>query len=169
MRYVFSIVVLIIAAGLARGQSTSPNAFTVSHKEIKAGGARFSITIGKSTPSVVIKEKNKIISSGYTGIEQENTPEKNTLTGKSTVSIYPNPASDYLQFKFKSRQSVNYVKVAIYDLTGRKLKSWDNLRVQGYFLTKKLSIANLEEGSYVIRCFDQKNRTLSAHKFVKKR
>ena len=72
---------------------------------------------------------------------------------KSKVSIYPNPATEYLNINSASKISA----VQIFDISGRK--------VNAELVDNKVNVQNLAKGSYVIKITDASGTT--SQKFIK--
>ena len=66
------------------------------------------------------------------------------------IQIYPNPASDYIQFS-NYENDESGIKLSVYDLTGRKLDEVSNV-------SGKYSISHLTKGIYIIEVLIGKNR-----------
>ncbi|WP_051190444.1 T9SS-dependent choice-of-anchor J family protein [Kaistella palustris] len=75
-------------------------------------------------------------------------------TGKSTVSIYPNPTADYLNVNAASKVS----KVEIFDISGKNVKA--------ELVDGKVDVQNLAKGSYIIKITEATG--VSSQKFIKK-
>ncbi|MDR2237007.1 MAG: T9SS type A sorting domain-containing protein [Chryseobacterium sp.] len=73
---------------------------------------------------------------------------------ESTVGIYPNPASDYVYLKSKSK----ITHAEVYDITGRKI----NVRVEN----ERLDVRDLQPGTYIITTESENKK--SSHKLIKK-
>lgn len=75
------------------------------------------------------------------------------------ISIYPNPASDYISVQDKDNVLSN---VIIYNLAGRRVKS---------FITESnqfLNITDLPKGMYLIQFLDKSNKLLTTQRLSKK-
>ena len=75
------------------------------------------------------------------------------------VSIYPNPASEFINVNFKS--SSKNVSVKIYDATGRLVKNIDNAKTG----ESSINISELESGLYMMNVNDGKSSVTK--RFVK--
>lgn len=87
----------------------------------------------------------------YTEVKKVN------FTAESTVSIYPNPATDYIYVNVADWTKV--AEVSILDVQGRVLMNSINAR-QG------VSLSNLAKGSYILQV-KQLNGQISSFKFIK--
>jgi hypothetical protein len=73
---------------------------------------------------------------------------------ESAVGIYPNPTSDYVYFKSKSK----ITKADVYDMAGRKL----NVELDH----ERLNVKDLQPGTYIIASESENKK--STHKLIKK-
>ena len=117
--------------------------------------------------SVAFGDVNNIITCG-TGCYAFNSSDnkvvviKDTALGlsefyfKNRLSIYPNPAVDYISIT----NSQNIEKILIYDLTGKLVS-------QFYNKSENLYLGNLASGSYFVEIHDKNNRTIN-RKLLKK-
>ncbi len=85
----------------------------------------------------------------YTGVNDLNASNSN-------VSLYPNPADDYLYIN--SNTSIS--KVGIYNVTGSLVKEYQ-------YTTQGLNVSDLKAGVYFTRMTDVNGKTVSAS-FIKK-
>ena len=76
---------------------------------------------------------------GFTGIS--------TFDNNSGITVYPNPASEYLIISNTSNDNLNLV---IYDLTGREVL---NSVINGQ--SKKISVSSLANGTYILKMFNK--------------
>ena len=73
---------------------------------------------------------------------------------KSTISVYPNPASEKISVKSETAIS----KVELYDLSGKKLKE---------SASKEMNISTIPNGNYLLKISD-KNGNTETQKLIKK-
>lgn len=73
---------------------------------------------------------------------------------KSTISVYPNPASEKISVKSETAIS----KVELYDLSGKKLKE---------SASKEMNISTIPNGNYLLKITD-KNGNTETQKLIKK-
>jgi hypothetical protein len=64
------------------------------------------------------------------------------------ITIYPNPAKDYIQFDYVSKQKT--ILVSLFDMQGRLIRTTTLANV----LPLKLNVENLSKGNYVIQLSD---------------
>lgn len=84
----------------------------------------------------------------------------NSIHDKETLTVFPNPAQDFLFVKTKEPLIIE--KMMVYDLSGKLLFS-KNFSVSGQFV--KLPINNLSKGQYLLKI--ETNEQAYSHKFIK--
>lgn len=91
----------------------------------------------------------------FVGLEENNNLE-------SHISIYPNPASDYISISStKNTSSIGTIEV--YAINGQKVKTYSKNQLDNL---SKIDIADLADGSYFLKIFDIDN-THQSIKFIK--
>lgn len=76
-----------------------------------------------------------------------------------TISIYPNPATNYISID--NDQTVKSIK--IFNLVGRKLKSFDNIQKN-----EQYDISTLPNGMYLVQVIDQSNKVITTQRISKR-
>lgn len=99
-----------------------------------------------SEQSAIILDDVKIIQNTSLGTSETKTTEQ--------FEIYPNPATDYLYFKSKSK----ILNAEVYDLSGRKMTS--------QLSDNKVDVSNLQKGNYMIKLHTKEGEV--TQKFIKK-
>jgi len=90
------------------------------------------------------------------GMFTANTPknpvniETNSFQKLTNLQTYPNPTSDWLNIEFELQQSA-LTKLAIYDLSGKKLQVIVNETLQLGKHQRKIGVGDLPAGMYVCR------------------
>lgn len=97
----------------------------------------------------------------FNGIELWQIEDTTTLTivnfNKSNkISIYPNPASDFINIKIV--ESVDF-STEIYNMLGKKVRTYKN--------QKTINISNLTSGIYILKIFDSKSGQITTEKIIK--
>ncbi len=77
---------------------------------------------------------------------------------ESTLNVFPNPATDYMQIT----ENEIVGKVNVYDLIGKKVKSFSHRSGEKYF------IGDLRKGIYLIQLVDKENSILATKRISKK-
>jgi hypothetical protein len=82
------------------------------------------------------------------------------------VQIYPNPTQLILNFEYTSTLSDVKVKVAVFDVVGRFVKSVDKTLNLGKNLIR-LDVKGLADGTYTIKYYNHGNGVHGSLKFIK--
>ncbi|MDA3823262.1 MAG: T9SS type A sorting domain-containing protein [Bacteroidales bacterium] len=73
----------------------------------------------------------------YSSVQKE-------LTSKvQTIKIWPNPANDFVRFESPYNSSQEQLKISIFDITGKKIKSYENFYEEIY-------TGDIPEGLYIV-------------------
>ena len=75
------------------------------------------------------------------------------------VSVYPNPASDYINIQDKTN---TITSINVFDLAGRKIKTFKTEGIQ------MLSIVDLRKGIYLMQFLDKKEKLVTTQRLSKK-
>ena len=83
-----------------------------------------------------------------------------SVTQKTALSVYPNPAKDILNISFDGASSTS--KVSVLDLTGKELinKTIQNNKAQ-------IDVSHLSQGIYVVNCISKDGVTSRAKVIVR--
>jgi hypothetical protein len=73
----------------------------------------------------------------------------------NNVSIYPNPAKDFIYLT-----NVEKARISVYDVTGAKLRNIRNADA-----TAKIDVAGLAEGIYILKI--ELNQSVKVARFIK--
>ena len=80
--------------------------------------------------------------------------------GKGTLSVYPNPATDFIALSENADPAVAFL--AVYNLVGKKVKDFEYVRGDHY------TVSDLPKGVYLVQVQDRQRRTLSTKKIEKR-
>lgn len=94
--------------------------------------------------------------------ENKNIQQRTIVGGTEDITIYPNPASDFISFNVFT-DTEEYHLVHICDINGRILSTE---RVASYE-NKILDVSNLEKGLYLIRSISETSGKSLTSKFIK--
>lgn len=111
-----------------------------------SNGMIISQSIGQQSVSGNYNKKKSMIGQGYQQIlnYQNNTPIDTTIT-------YPNPISDYINFKFSSDIS-SPIKVTIMDLSGKIVFYQEKIPFKNILTIDNIQIV---EGKYLVKLIGQ--------------
>lgn len=134
-------------AAIACAASSGAGARTINNLSVTEGQTYY-ILISSWSPPVSVP---------YTlNITQLTMGVENEIASKKQVAVYPNPAENNLNFKSESK----IVSANVYSMDGKKIKS---PRVNN----DKISIENLQSGSYIVEFRDQQGNSYTKS-FIKK-
>lgn len=94
-------------------------------------------------------------SEGYDTNPQETYLQETT----PTISIYPNPATNYISIN----KDEDIKTIAVFNLVGRKLKSFDNIQKN-----EQYDVSNLPNGMYLIQVKDTSNKIITTQRISKR-
>jgi len=76
----------------------------------------------------------------------------------NSLQIYPNPTSNFINFK---AEGIELEKIEIYDILGLKIRSYkENMDL--------INISDLKNGVYIIKIYDNKGIQIKLEKIIKK-
>lgn len=78
---------------------------------------------------------------------------------KPDLSIFPNPATDYISVQDKN-DAVGFISV--FNLLGKKVKEFEFIKGEQFY------IADLQKGMYLVQIQDRSKRNLTTHKIEKR-
>ncbi len=81
-----------------------------------------------------------------------------TTKSKSTVKIAPNPANEFIEIL----DNDEITKMAVYNLVGRRMKSFDISEGKMY------DIGDLPLGIYLVQMIDRNNKVITTQRFSKR-
>ena len=84
----------------------------------------------------------KILYYGKKGVPQESK----AVTDEHEITIYPNPAKDYLEVKVTNLNKDTRTRIEIADLSGRLIYETENIKE-----TTQIDMSNITNGSYIMR------------------
>ena len=130
------------------------NAQKLHHQMLSAQASSVKTSNGKMVKqtigqlSVVGNSQNKKIAFSQ-GFQQSNTRKVAPSSVKSLIvtTLYPNPISDFINFKF-SASIKGPIKIAFFDLLGRKVFSTEKEAIQNNISLKDI---DLPQGEYIVK------------------
>jgi len=125
---------------------------------LTSGSTSAATTITDPTPSSYCESIHIVNNNGKTGILSVGLD-------KASINIYPNPASETVNFSYDFAKPTN-VNIRIMDLTGRTLKTMDMGRANVGDQSFKIDVASLPEGTYMLEFTTEDARAIT--KFIKR-
>lgn len=80
------------------------------------------------------------------------TVSNEEYNSKSSISLYPNPTKDYIQFEYNGTLNIN--KISLMDITGRSIQVWNNL------YSNTINLPELKSGVYILK-FETNSNTIT--------
>lgn len=155
------------------GEAVKTSSHLIENFEVDVtGNARLKIsqTLPNGSYNVLIQaehpEFQKSLITGFIIKNKEATPAKKTVeTSSASLSLYPNPAKDFIQVRFE--QINQNSSLNLYDINGRLLlqKTIHGLGLQQY--TIDLKPLNLVQGAYFIELQDGSQKQTMTFQKVK--
>jgi hypothetical protein len=97
-----------------------------------------------------IDDAGDVVSMPFSMTIEENTNSYvEAIAPEATVSVYPNPVTDYLNISLGKARSGSYT-VTVYDLRGRNIHQ-DELQVSGSHAGLRIPATDWKPGMYIIR------------------
>lgn len=93
------------------------------------------------------------------GSEGHATHPQETRLQQPTISIFPNPATNYISIN----KDDNVKSIAVYNLVGRKLKSFQDIQKDEHY-----DVSNLPNGMYLIRVTNTSNKVITTQRISKR-
>lgn len=118
----------------------------------------------------IVGQMNELFYSGYwfrfDSIRYFHQPSsvKSPVSGASYITVYPNPATDFIIFKMSLPNYKKSIEVNILDMCGRRIRSI--IIDTGNKLTKNIDIRDLQSGIYIVTI--KVADTLNTFKLIKK-
>jgi hypothetical protein len=78
---------------------------------------------------------------------------------QAKISVYPNPATDFISIN----NDDNVKQIAIFNLVGRKVKSFDNIVKDQHY-----DVSDLPNGMYLIQVIDNANKVVTTQRVNKR-
>ena len=94
-------------------------------------------------------------SSGNSGL----TPLPPDSYEQPNISIYPNPATNYISID----NDENVKSITVFNLVGRKLKSFQDVHKNEHY-----DVSNLPKGMYLVRVTDFSNKIITTQRISKR-
>lgn len=105
-----------------------------------------------------------IFLSSFAGYAQGSEGSVFTSDLSKGVSIYPNPATDFINVKFEFADP-RTVRVVLYTIIGNEISIEPEISEQNEM---RLKIKDLPSGFYILAFHDESSGTKSSRKFLKK-
>ncbi len=153
------IIIIMLLANLSTGQ------VTVKKSVIDSGGG--STTVGNTTlistvGELAVQENTQgavHISEGFIGFDV-STVGVEDYTALTGISLYPNPAIDYINISFET--DGNY-QIQVYDLNGKLVVSNETQES-----TFQIPVSHLQRATYMVLVKNNETRQFATYKIIKR-
>ncbi|MBK7870850.1 MAG: T9SS type A sorting domain-containing protein [Saprospiraceae bacterium] len=78
--------------------------------------------------------------------------------GNSSIKIFPNPATEYIELT----ENKEVLKIVVYNLAGREMKRFDAFNGEKYY------VGDLARGLYLVQLLDKSNQTIVTQRVSKR-
>jgi hypothetical protein len=156
--------ILLIFLGFSLcGQNLTPIVLLSGGGFHSTGKVNLSSSIGQPFGTFLVSKNNKTYVHGFApGLNVMASPVKKSERDASQVSVFPNPAVDFIYVEIKSAVKERY-KIEVYDLHGRQVNLAVNASSSTYIEKMELDVRALAHGAYFVRLVptDGKNQVIS--------
>lgn len=103
------------------------------------------ISTDKKKIYIMFRTDNDLNNKGWTLKWGTDVSISEQVSGISSLSVYPNPANDFVTIDFITEENVTHVHAIITDYTGRKINSFDLNQS-----SQRIDVSQLAKGIYVL-------------------
>jgi len=90
---------------------------------------------------------------------QDGSQSANSLSKQTKISVYPNPATDFIAVN----KDENVKHIAIFNLVGRKLKSFNDV-----VKDQRYDVSDLPSGMYLVQIIDFSDKIVTTQRISKR-
>lgn len=165
MKLLLSLFLAMFLVTQLEAQSISKQVIGSSGQSITSGTHTINFTVGESIVGVL--ENGESIGQGFwAAVASDATLSVETFVNNNTeesINIYPNPASDVIQIKFKLKSATDY-QARLFDVSGKEIY---NLNKITEAQIKHIRISHLSSGMYILNVKDNKSDYNKSFKILK--
>lgn len=163
MKTVLILMCLLSAAFHIQAQTISKQVFGSSGESLSNGSHTINFTVGE--PIVGMIQNGVTIHQGFwTELFSDGTLSVSTLTTEDSITVFPNPVVNYLNFHFTQNGTAHY-KVALYDINGKIVLQ---ASLQSQLQSSQLDISYLSNGMYLLTLESREINYQKSFKIIKK-
>ena len=163
MKFIFSVVVVMVMNISMNAQSLTPTVFSTSGSTFENANFSLSYTIGE-TVTATVSNNNNILTQGFQqpvyDVVSNITDYANSLF--ININVFPNPTDKLVHVEFnapKNKKAVMY----LYDISGKVIIT-ETLQAN---TVQTINLENASTGQYHLKITDVSNQLLSTHKIQK--
>ncbi len=164
MKYIISVIILMLVAYYRTVLAAPPQAITTSGATMNQSNAKLSFTVGEIVVKTVSSGSNNI-GQGFINSSTSNTVTaiKEPTSTSLQMKVYPNPASDLVYVDI-SDSKVLTIQVSVYDITGKQISN--DIYVAGNNHIG-VNTQGWQKGEYMITISDTRGEQLGSYKIVR--
>lgn len=160
MKNTFLLLAMFGISQVAFMQTLSRTALSSGSNAHESSDTQISWTLGE-VMSETYSGSDNILSQGFNQPQYEVEMVNTNLTSTESISVYPVPASDYIQVNYVSPRS-NELSAALFNTEGQKVL--EQTYNKGNF---KMNLESLSPAVYILKIFDQNSRLIQSTKIIK--
>lgn len=164
MKAILFLLSFALGTFLIQAQTISKQVLGSSGASLSNGSHTLNFTAGE--PIVGMIQNGVTIHQGFWAelFSDGTLSVTNVATTEASISVFPNPVVNYLNFNFKQMGAENY-KVTLFDINGKKVLQ-SNLQSQHQ--NSQLDISQLSNGMYVLTLESNETNYQKSFKIIKK-
>ena len=156
------IIILVLSFSNIFSQTLSPEIITTSGCYYTNPYASLSVTIGEPITET-ISDSAIILTQGFQQSSYVITVIEEILSDNFKVKVYPNPATDYINIDFNTKDNYDFL-IQLSDANGKILLKEN---VQSESFSKKINLNIYATGTYFLRLTSEKGNFSKTYKIVK--
>jgi len=160
MKKIYFILLFICSSSLLFSQNTQQNVIASSGGNIQNSNVNVSWTLGEVVIST-LEGSSVILTQGFHQGDYTITSTGYTRLSDITLSLYPNPARDFINVDVKTDKTGSY-RVELIDVSGKVL-----VNKAFYSNLFKVNLRGFSPSIYYLRITDEKGKFLGSYKILK--
>ena len=162
MKKIILLAFSIFLCHTANSQELLPKVISSSGNYYKGTNASLSWTIGETIVETFIGT-NSILTKGFQQTSYSVTGIKKLEDGSFQIKVFPNPASDFLNITFITKEKTSLL-IELIDLNGKILL---NIKVESTHLIKQINFTHYTPGTYFLRIRKTNGKLLESYQIQK--
>lgn len=163
MKFIFSVVVVMIMNISMNAQSLTPTVFSTSGSTLENANFSLSYTIGEPVTATLTNSNNTLTQ----GFQQPLYDVVSNITDYANnllinINVFPNPTDKLIHVEFNTSENKKAI-MYLYDISGKVITS-ETIQAN---TTKAIHLENTASGQYILKITDENNQLLSTHKIQK--
>jgi len=159
MRKTILLLIIALCGRLGFSQTLTPDVWTTSGDYFTSANNSLSWTIGECVIETY-SSTNNILTQGFQQSNYSITSVQETGNGNYSVTVYPNPASSFINISAESA-GAQKSRVELLDMNGSVIHS------EVFQNNLQLNLSGYADSEYLIRIYDEKNNPVKTLKLQK--